>query len=57
MEIRKVLQRTDEVKMVIIPKKSDIVKDDLVGVIKLNKKEVEEYVRGKEREKDSVQIS
>ena len=48
MEIRKVLERKDKVKMVIIPKKSDIIKDDMVGVIKLNKKEVEEYVRRNE---------
>lgn len=47
MEIRKCLQRKDGVKMIIIPKPSKIVKDDLVGVIKLNEKEVEEYVRSK----------
>jgi len=47
MEIRKVLERKDKVKMVIIPKKSDIVKDDYVGISKLNTKEVEEYVRRK----------
>ena len=33
--------------MVIIPKKSEIIKDDLVGIIKLNEKEVEKYVRRK----------
>lgn len=47
LAIRKVLERKDGVKMVIIPKPSKIVKDDLVGVIKLNEKEVEEYVRSK----------
>jgi len=49
MEIRKCLQRKDGVKMVIIPKPSKIVKDDLVGIIKLNEKEVEKYVRRKEK--------
>jgi len=48
MEIRKVLERKDKVKMVIIPKKSEIRKDDLVGVIKLNEREVEKYARRKE---------
>jgi len=46
MEIRKCLERKDKVKMIIIPRKYDIVKDDLVGIVKLNEKEVEKYVRG-----------
>ena len=37
----KVLQRKDGVKMVIIPKSSNIKKDDYVGIFKLNIKEVE----------------
>jgi len=49
MEIRKVLERKDGVKMVIIPKKSDILKDDYVRIIKLEK-EVKD-ARGKKRSK------
>jgi hypothetical protein len=35
-EVRRVLERTDKIKYVIIPKKSKIIKDDLVIVKKLN---------------------
>ena len=35
-EVRRVLQRTDGIKYLIIPKKSKILKDDLVVVRKLN---------------------
>jgi len=35
IEIRKVLERKDGIKMVIIPKKSNINKDDYVKIIKL----------------------
>jgi len=35
IEIRKVLERKDGIKMVIIPKKSNIKKDDYVKIIKL----------------------
>jgi len=35
IEIRKVLERKDGIKMVIIPKKSKIVKGDYVKVIKV----------------------
>jgi hypothetical protein len=44
MEIRKVLERKDGIKMVIIPKKSEIKKDDYV---KINKME-DKNDRGKE---------
>lgn len=46
------MERKDKVKMVIIPKKSNIVKDDYVGITKLNEKEVIKYVREKERKSD-----
>jgi hypothetical protein len=36
-EIRKVLERKDGVKMVIIPKKSEIKKEDYVRITKLEK--------------------
>jgi len=39
MEIRKVLERKDGIKMVIIPKHSDIKKGDYVQIIKLRRKE------------------
>lgn len=39
IEIRKVLERKDGIKMVIIPKKSEIKKDDYVKIIKLEKEE------------------
>lgn len=45
IEIRKVLERKDGVKMVIVPKNSNIKKDDYVRIIKLEK-EVK-YGRGK----------
>jgi hypothetical protein len=35
IEVRKVLERKDGIKMVIIPKKSNIKKDDYVRIIKL----------------------
>jgi hypothetical protein len=35
IEIRKVLERKDGIKMVIIPKKSEIKKGDYVRIIKL----------------------
>jgi len=35
MEIKRVLERKDGVKMVIIPKNSDILKGDLVQITKL----------------------
>ena len=35
--------------MVIVPKESEIVKDDLVALIKLNEKEIEKYVRRKRK--------
>ena len=41
MEIKRVLQRKDGIKMVIIPKDSDIVKDDFVMIKKIDEKEVE----------------
>lgn len=34
-EIRRVLERKDGIKMVIIPKKSEIKKDDYVKIIKI----------------------
>ena len=40
MEIRKCLERKDGVKMVIVPKKSDIKKGDYVRIEKIMKKEV-----------------
>lgn len=53
MEIRKVLQRKDGVKMVIIPKNSDILKGDLVLVTNnlklINKFMEEENDRGKRK--------
>ena len=39
LEIRKVLERKDGIKMVIIPKNSEIRKGDYVGVFKINIKE------------------
>jgi len=41
MEIRKVLQRKDGIKMVIIPKGSDIKKGDMVIVNKFEEEENE----------------
>lgn len=38
IEIRKVLERKDGIKMVIIPKKSNINKDDYVKIIKMEVK-------------------
>lgn len=35
MEVTKCLQRTDDIKYAIIPKKSDIEKGDPVAIIKL----------------------
>ena len=43
MEIRKCLERKDGVKMVIVPKKSDIRKGDYICIEKLSKKEIKEY--------------
>ena len=40
MEIRKVLERKDGIKMVIVPKNSDIKKDDYVMINKINEKEI-----------------
>lgn len=40
MEIRKCLERKDGVKMVIVPKNSDIKKGDYVKIEKIKKKEV-----------------
>jgi hypothetical protein len=48
LDIRKVLQRKDGVKMVIVPKESEISKGDYVRIIKL-KEEVNKNGRGKER--------
>ena len=39
MEIKKVLERTDGIKMVIIPKNSQIQKGDYVKIIKMEEKE------------------
>ena len=39
MEIRKVLERKDGVKMVIIPKGSNILKGEYVKIIKMEEKE------------------
>jgi len=39
MEIRKVLERKDGVKMAIVPKNSDIKKGDYVKIIKMEEKE------------------
>jgi hypothetical protein len=36
VEVRRVLERSDGIKYLIIPKKSTLVKDDLVIVRKLN---------------------
>ncbi len=40
MEVTKCLERKDGIKMAIIPKKSNILKDDCIAIIKLNEKEV-----------------
>jgi len=40
VEVRRVLERSDKIKYLIIPKKSSIVKDDLVIVRKLNTTEI-----------------
>ena len=42
MEIRKVLQRKDGIKMVIVPKNSDMNKDDYVMISKVNQKDIKE---------------
>ena len=42
MEIRTVLERSDGIKMAIIPKKSDIKKGDNVIVMRLNVKNLNE---------------
>ena len=39
IEVRRVLQRSDNIKYVIIPKKSKLIKDDLVVIKKLDTKE------------------
>lgn len=39
MEIRKVLGRKDGIKMIIVPKHSDINVGDYVKIIKVNQKE------------------
>jgi len=39
MEIKKVLLRTDGIKYLIIPKNSDLKKDDLVMINKIDQKE------------------
>jgi len=40
MIIKKVLERKDGIKMVIVPKNSDINKDDYVMINKIDEKEV-----------------
>lgn len=45
MEIKRCAERKDGVKLVLIPKNSDIKKEDLVMIIKMDEKEVEEYGR------------
>ena len=40
MEVTKCLERKDKIKYCIIPKKSDIKKDDAIAIIKLNEKEI-----------------
>jgi hypothetical protein len=47
MEVTKCLERGDGIKMVIVPKKSEIKKGDCVAIIKLNEKEVLENDRRK----------
>ena len=47
MEIRRVLERKDGIKYLIIPKRSDINPGDHVGIVKINQTEVEKNVRGK----------
>ena len=42
MIIKKVLQRKDGIKMVIVPKNSDIQKDDYVMINKVNEKNQKE---------------
>jgi len=61
MEIRKILQRTDGIKYLIIPKKSDLKKGDYVMIIKINQKEVienkeTETSEEKEEEKEVPEI-
>ena len=45
MEIKKVLERKDGIKMIIIPKNMDVKKGDSVGIIKIDEKEVIENAR------------
>ena len=40
MEIRKVLERKDGIKMVIVPKNTEIKKDDYEMINKINEKEI-----------------
>ena len=40
MEIRKVLERKDGIKMVIVPKNSDFKKDDYVMITKVDDKKI-----------------
>lgn len=42
MEVKKVLVRRDGVKMVFIPKKSDIDEGDYVKIVKINEQEVKD---------------
>lgn len=51
MEIKRCLKRKDGIKMVIIPKSMAVEKGDLIGLIKIDEKEVEEKYgrRTKER--------
>ena len=39
MEVKKVLQRTDGIKYIIIPKNSDLNKGDLVLITKMEEKD------------------
>lgn len=49
MEIRKVLERKDGVKMVIVPKDSEIKKGDYIMITKVDEKEVKNGRRKKEK--------
>lgn len=51
-EVRKCLERKDGIKMVIVPKKSEIKKNDYVGLVKMGKEEIQLANKYKEVKKN-----
>lgn len=52
MEIRKILLRTDGIKYLVIPKRSELNAGDFVMLIKINEKEVIKNARERKRRKN-----